>query len=173
MEEKLSQQLVGLVKDYTTDNQYHRLSSVSTDSTKSDYSMFDDKVIPSVTIAEVDTTHFKLTCRQGTDSIADLARRWHISLEMAQLTIDGTTQKGGRDIAHMKGARQLQHLTQQLQYRPLNARCYTDTMLAVVLSLFNKYTCAQVYVNKELGWTKIYPMRMTSDNQFVAFRDGT
>jgi hypothetical protein len=84
--------------------------------------------------------------RKGTVDAAQLAQRWHISLDMAKRTIEKTTQRGVRDLA----------------YRPLNARCYTDTMIAAVPSLFNKYTCAQIYVT-EFGWVKVYPMRAKSE----------
>jgi hypothetical protein len=66
---------------------------------------------------------------------------------MAQHTIEATTQQGVRDLTNMKGSRIICHWTQQLLYKPLNAVCYTDTMLAVMPSLFNKYTCAQIYVS--------------------------
>jgi hypothetical protein len=102
------------------------------------------------------------TRRKGTVDAIELARRWQIGLEVAKHTVERTTQKGVRDYTHMKGTRHLRHFTQQLAYRPLNARCYTDTMIAAVPSLFNKYTCAQIYVT-EFGWTKVYPMRAKSE----------
>jgi hypothetical protein len=102
------------------------------------------------------------TRRKGTVDAAQLAQRWHISLEMAKRTIDKPTQRGVRDFSHMKGTRRLRHLTQQLAYRPLNARCYTDTMIAAVPSLYNKYICAQIYVT-EFGRVKVYPMKAKSE----------
>jgi hypothetical protein len=129
-----------------------------------------------VFIANVDAT--KSRRRKGTVKPEELAKRWHISLEVAQRTIDHTTQKGVRDYAHMAGSRRLRHLTQQLAYRPLNAVCYTDTMFAQVPSLTNKYTCAQIYCT-DFGWSVAYPMRskgeahLTLDllhNQYGAFR---
>jgi phage-related protein len=133
----------------------------------------------SVIVSEVNSTSVRSARRKGTVTAAELARRWHISLEMAQRTIETTTQKGVRDFTHMKGSRRLCHWTHQLQYKPLNAICYTDTMLAVMPLLFNKYTCAQIYVI-DFGWTKVYPMRFKSEapstldllhNQYGAFRE--
>jgi hypothetical protein len=117
--------------------------------------------------------------RKGTVSAQDLARRWHISLEIANKTIDSTSQNGVRDFAHMKGSRRLRHLTQQLAYRPLNAICYTDTMISAIPSLHNKYNCAQIYVT-DFQWTKVYPMRSKGEapttldllhNRYGCFRE--
>ena len=116
--------------------------------------------------------------RKGTVKPEELAKRWHISLEVAKRTIDNTTQKGVRDFTNMTGTRRLRHLTQQLAYRPINAVCYTDTMFAQVPSLMNKYTCAQIYCT-EFDWTKVYPIRTKADahltldllhHQFGAFK---
>jgi hypothetical protein len=103
------------------------------------------------------TNFLKSKRRKGTVTPQYLAKRWQISLELATKTIEKTTQKVVLDFSHMKGTRRLLHLTQQLQYRPLNAVCYTDTMIAAVPSLFNKFTCAQIYVT-DFHWTKVYPM---------------
>lgn len=100
--------------------------------------------------------------RKGTVKPADLAKRWRISLELATRTIEQTTQKGVRDFVHMSGSRRLRHLTQQLAYRPLNAVCYSDTMFAQVSSLFNKFTCAQIFCT-DFGWTKVYPMKTKAE----------
>lgn len=117
-----------------------------------------------VMIASVDAT--KSARRKGTVKPEELAKRWHISLEVAKRTIENTTQKGVRDFAHMSGTRRLRHLTQQLAYRPINAVCYTDTMLAMTPSLFNKYTCAQIYCT-DFDWTKVYPMKSRQEAHYT------
>lgn len=113
-----------------------------------------------VMIESVEAT--KTVRRKGTVKPEELAKRWHISLEVAKRTIENTTQKGVRDYTNMTGTRRLRHLTQQLAYRPINAVCYTDTMFAQVPSLTNKYTCAQIYCT-EFDWTKVYPIRSKAD----------
>lgn len=147
----------------------HRRRIESVTSTYLTAQKYEDTVM----ISKVDTAR-----RKGTVSAEQLARRWHISLESATRTIDCTTQKGVRDFAHMAGTRRLRHLTQQLAYRPLNAICYTDTMISTVPSLSNKFTCAQIYVT-DFEWTKVYPMRTKSEapdtldllhHQYGAFR---
>lgn len=117
-----------------------------------------------VMISSVEVT--KSVRRKGTVKAEELAKRWHVSLEVAKRTIDNTTQKGVRDFTHMQGSRRLRHLTQQLKYRPLNATCYTDTMIAKVPSLTNQYKCAQVYCT-DFDWTKVYPMKLRQDAHYT------
>lgn len=104
--------------------------------------------------------------RKGTVKPEVLAKRWHVSLEIAKRTIENTTQKGVRDFTNMTGTRRLRHLTQQLAYRPLNAVCYSDTMYGQAPSLINKYTCAQIYCT-DFGWIKVYPMRSKGEAHFT------
>ena len=129
-----------------------------------------------VLIRSVEAT--KSIRRKGTVKPEQLAKRWHISLEVAKRTIENTTQKGVRDFTTMTGTRRLRHLTQQLAYRPINAVCYTDTMFAQIPSLTNKYTCAQIYCT-EFDWTIVYPIRTKAEahltldllhHQFGAFK---
>jgi hypothetical protein len=70
--------------------------------------------------------------RKGTVQVEELAKRWHVSLEIARKTIENTTQKGVRDYTNMAGTRRLRHLTQQLQYRPLKA-------FVILIQCFQKY----------------------------------
>ena len=119
------------------------------------------------------------TIRQkGTVLVDELAKRWHISLDVGKQTLEKTTQKGVRDYTDMKESRRLRHLMQQLAYKPLNAVCYTDTMFSKISPLTNKYTCAQVF-STNFEWVKIYPMRQKSEahltldmlhHQYGAFR---
>jgi len=133
-------------------------------------------MMSTVNIMSIESTQTKR--RKGTVSVDELAKRWHVSLDVARRTIEKTSQKGVRDFSVMKGTRRLRHMTQQLAYRPLNAVCYTDTMFARIPSLTNKFTCAQIYCT-DFEWTKAYPMRAKSEahltldmlhHQYGAFR---
>lgn len=99
--------------------------------------------------------------RKGTISAQDLARRWRISIDLAERTIERTTQLGVRDYTSMQGTRRLRHSNQQFSYRRLNAVVFTDTMHVSYASLQGN-KCAQVYVT-DFEWTKLYPIRSKAD----------
>ena len=175
-EEKLRQQMT-LLREIPVDRDRTIATLDVTICTSSRYSRhIVAKMRENVFISEVDVA--KTRRRKGTVQVDELAKRWHISLDLAKRTIETTTQKGVRDYTNMSGTRRLRHLTQQLAYRPLNTICYTDTMFSKIPSLSNKHTCAQVYCT-EFDWTKVYPMKAKSEahytldmlhHQFGAFR---
>jgi hypothetical protein len=157
-EEKLRQQLETIRE---IPHLRDRSISAITSSNRSDMAI---QMKSHIYISQVDLV--KTRRRKGTVQVEELAKRWHISLELAKRTIESTTQKGVRDFSHMLGSRRLRHLTQQLAYRPLKTICYTDTMFSKIPTLHNRYTCAQIYCT-DFNWTKVYPMKTKADAHYT------
>lgn len=103
-----------------------------------------------------------VSAKKGTVSAIDLAKRWFIGVETAKRTIDSTTQRGVRDFTSSSGTKRLKSTAYQLRYRHLRATVYTDTLITTVKSLYNQYTCAQIYITS-FHWMKVYPMKEKSD----------
>jgi hypothetical protein len=65
------------------------------------------------------------------------------------------------DLTNTTAGRHLRNTNQQLKYRQLNAKIYTDTMFAHHNSLQGN-TMAQIYAT-DFGWVTAYPIAKKSD----------
>ena len=91
----------------------------------------------------------------------DLAQRWDIGLEMAEKTIESTTQRGVRTVDNPRLNRRFRTNDRQLRYRRLGVDIFTDTLEAGLKSKRgNKY--AQAF-GTSFGWSRAYPMRKKSE----------
>ena len=99
--------------------------------------------------------------RKGHVSAEQLAKNWGISLQIANQTIDATTQRAVRDFSNVTGEKRLKPFTSQLNYKRRDCKMYTDTMFSKVKSLDGN-TCAQVYVTGEHA-IAVYPLKSKKD----------
>ena len=161
-EEKLREQL-GLFPDTDMRKSDRELSALNSISVVYEETEFLTALIRSVNVSSVSAS--SSTRRKGTVTAEELAKRWHIGIELAKKTIERTTQLGVRDFTHSKGTRRLRHSNQQLRYRRLNCAVYTDTMFAPWKSLQGN-KCAQVYVT-DFHWTKAYPIGSKAEAHYT------
>ena len=89
-------------------------------------------------------------------SANDLASNWRIGKEVANNTLQATTQRGIRIMLNPTLERRYNSNDKMLRYNRLDNNLYTDTLFSSVKStLQNK--CAQLYCSN-LDWTRFYPM---------------
>ena len=100
--------------------------------------------------------------KQKATSAKRLAKNWGIGLEMAQQTIEATTQKGLRTILHTTLSRRFRTNDRQLRYRRLSHDVYTDTLESKTKSWHRQNRYAQIFVTR-FGWTRVYPMKRKAD----------
>ena len=92
---------------------------------------------------------------------ATLAARWGIGIETARRTIESTTQRGVRTVAHPSLSRRFRTNDRQLRYRRLSTEIYADTLVSKFKSRRgNSY--AQVFATK-FGWCRVFPIQKKSD----------
>jgi len=109
-----------------------------------------------VTVSQVETSKRK----NKVDHIT-LAQRWAIPPSKAKKTVQVTTQRGIRTIAHPSLSRRFRTNDRQLRYRRLPSDMYTDTMFSKVPSQLND-KCAQVFAT-DFGWARAHPMKAKAD----------
>jgi Reverse transcriptase (RNA-dependent DNA polymerase) len=85
-----------------------------------------------------------------------LARRWHIGLKTADLTLRATSQRGLRSFNHPID-RRLPSSQPHLSYSVINKRIYSDTMFSKVNSL-SMCSAAQVWTDGQ-GFSLFYPIK--------------
>ena len=90
-----------------------------------------------------------------------LAKRWGISQQQAQRTLQSTTQRGIRTVLHPTLSRRFRSNDRQLRYRRIQQELYTDTMFASNKSSRGN-TCAQIFCARN-GWCRAYPLRTKGD----------
>jgi hypothetical protein len=66
--------------------------------------------------------------RKGRIGAKQLAEAWGISLDMAEKTVDATTQRGVRDFTNVTGTKRLRSMDKQFRYRQLDCTMYADTV---------------------------------------------
>ena len=89
-----------------------------------------------------------------------LAQRWGIGIAAAKKTIERTTQRGFRTVAHPSLSRRFRTNDRQMRYRRLPIVLFMDTLIANMKSRRgNKY--AQVYCASN-GWKRAFPIGMKS-----------
>jgi hypothetical protein len=125
---------------------------------------FDHKFQPFIQGLQLSETQSRRL--KGTVTAEELAKRWKIGLDQARRTIERTTQLAVRDFTNTMGERRIRHSNEQLRYRRFATSCYTDTMFGPVPSLYNRYTCAQVYCT-DFDWVKLYPMTSKSEAHYT------
>ena len=90
-----------------------------------------------------------------------LAKRWGITPEKAQKTIQATTQRGIRTMLHPLLSRRFRTNDRNLRYQHLAHSIFSDTMFASTMSRRGN-RCAQVYATN-FGWSKAFPMASRSE----------
>ena len=100
-----------------------------------------------------------------------LAKRWHIGLEKAKLTLEATTQSGIRNI-HAPSERKLRYRHNHMRFPNLKGRYFTDSMFANTKSK-RQFKGAQVFTNG-LGYDRFVPFRSKGDETLTTFihKDG-
>jgi hypothetical protein len=94
--------------------------------------------------------------RKGFVNTASLAANWKIELELARLTVNGTTQRAVRDFTHSTGGRRIKPCA----WPRLQCPFYTDTLHGKMVSLRGN-KCAQVYATS-FGFVAAHPMKAKS-----------
>lgn len=112
---------------------------------------FDERLIGSI---KVDIDRLESRDRHATVDAPTLARKWTVSVETAQRTLDSTTQQAIRTASHPISRRyRVDHI--HLNRRRLLGTWYTDTLFSKVKSLRGN-TCAQVITNG--AYTRVTPL---------------
>ena len=109
------------------------------------------------------TTLLAATSLKPTGGIqpSELAQRWGIGIEAARRTLNVTTQRGVRTVAHPSLSRRFRTNDRQLRYRRLATDIYADTLVSKHKSKCgNLY--AQVFATK-FGWCRVFLMQRKSD----------
>ena len=99
--------------------------------------------------------------RRGFVNAEKLAKNWGIGKEVAQRTIEVTTQLTVRDFSHNEGGRMMKPTSFVLNHRRLGADVYTDTMFGKCKSL-EGITCCQIFAT-DYHYIKAYPMKSKAD----------
>lgn len=107
-------------------------------------------------IASVSATRFDHSI-----SAATLARRWNISLDNAEKTLQATTSRAVRLLTQPHLSRRFRTNDRQLRYFRFGCHMFTDTLFAAVPSWHRRNTCGQVFAT-DFGWVRFYPMQKKS-----------
>jgi hypothetical protein len=97
-------------------------------------STLDEELLIENLEATVKVSSAKSTKRQSGIGPEELAKRWGIGLETATRILKVTTQRGIRNVSEPLH-RRFRTRTQQMRYRHLNSRFYSDTMFASTRSI--------------------------------------
>jgi hypothetical protein len=93
-------------------------------------------------------------------SPAQLAKMWHVGVDVAASTLKSTTQDGIRT-AVRPISRRYRTEQQQFKYNRLNSQFYSDTFKATVPSIGGNIY-GQIFVN-DIGFVKVVPMKKKSE----------
>ncbi|MGL5936357.1 MAG: hypothetical protein ACRCZI_12135, partial [Cetobacterium sp.] len=99
--------------------------------------------------------------RKGFVDAASLAANWKIGLELACLTVNGTTQRAVRDFTHSTGGRRIKPYAWMLKWPRLQCPFYTDTLHGKMISLRGN-KCAQIYATT-FGFVAAHPIKSKSE----------
>ena len=94
--------------------------------------------------------------RKGAAGPERLSKQWFLPLDLAQDTINATTQRGVRDFTDVTGTKRLKPMNQQLRYKYLDVVMYTDFLIGPCPSV-NRNTVSCVF-STDFGWNKAYPL---------------
>ena len=114
-------------------------------------------LVPTKRLSAITAKHKKAAVRHHT-----IAKRWGISLPMAQRTVEATTQRIIRTLAGPNMNRRFRTNDRQLRYRRLAHNLFTDTLIAKTRTWYRKNKYAQVFTT-DFGWCRAYPMQNKSD----------
>ena len=94
-----------------------------------------------------------------------LAQNWKVGKELAQRTIEATTQRAVRDFTHTSGGRRLKPQHCVLKQPRLSTEVYTDTVFGKCMSLRGN-KCAQVFVTP-FHYVRVLPLQSKKDAHFA------
>jgi hypothetical protein len=95
--------------------------------------------------------------RKGFVDAASLAANWKIGLELARLTVNGTTQRAVQDFTHSTGGRRIKPYAWMLKWPRLQCPFYTNTLHGKMVSLRGN-KCAQIYATT-FGFVAAHPIK--------------
>jgi len=99
---------------------------------------------------------FNSTKGSSEKAINQLVQNWGIGTEAAKRTVQATTQRVIRSVAHPSLSRRFRSNDRQLRYRRINAEMFTDTGEANIISKRgNKYT---QFFSLPYGWVRAFSM---------------
>jgi hypothetical protein len=99
--------------------------------------------------------------RRGATAAKELAEKWEVALQMAEQTVEATTQRGVRDFTNVTGMKRLRSLDRQFQYRHIDCTIYGDTVQGPCCSI-NGNLHATVFTTP-FGWTMAHGIASTGD----------
>ena len=91
-----------------------------------------------------------------------LAKNWKVGKELAQRTIEATTQRAVRDFTHTTGGRRLKPSHWVLRQPRLDCEVHTDTLFGKCKSLRGHW-CAQVFATP-FHFVRVTPLLLESCN---------
>ena len=99
---------------------------------------------------------FTSTKGNSESAINQLVKNWGIGIEAAKRTVNATTQRVVRTVAHPSLSRRFRSNDRQLRYKRINAEMFTDTGEAQTVSKRgNKYI---QFFSMPFGWVRAFPM---------------
>eukprot|EP00980_Cylindrotheca_fusiformis_P018168 scaffold5886_cov93-Cylindrotheca_fusiformis.AAC.2 len=102
--------------------------------------------------------------RKGTVTKEQLARRWRCSLDVAERTLEKTTQRAVRNFTHATAGRRIKPTAYQLRYPRIRTPMYTDTLHGPCKSWEgNKYLA--IYCTK-FQWCRGYPLKTKDESHY-------
>eukprot|EP00980_Cylindrotheca_fusiformis_P003211 scaffold727_cov104-Cylindrotheca_fusiformis.AAC.1 len=102
--------------------------------------------------------------RKGTVTKEQLARRWRCGLDIAERTLQKTTQRAVRDFTHSTGGRRIKPTAYQLRYPRIRTPMYTDTLYGPCKSWEgNKYLA--IYCTK-FQWCRGYALKTKDESHY-------
>ena len=99
--------------------------------------------------------------RKGAAGPEQLSKLWCLPLDLAQETVNATTQKGVRDFTNVTGTKRLKPMNQQLRYKFLDVEMFTDFLIGPCRSLNSNIVSCVFSTN--FGWSKAYPLQKKKD----------
>ena len=104
---------------------------------------------------------FSSTKNNSQSTVNTLARNWGIGIEAAKRTVDATTQRIVRTVAHPSLSRRFRTNDRQLRYNRISAEMFTDTAQANITSKRgNRYS--QLF-SLPFGWVRAFGIPKKSD----------
>ena len=136
-------------------------TTLSSSATSLEISSFVSEVAHSPRVAN--DKALKGSQRHSTTTAQSLSERWNIGLEQAENTLANTTQeyvRSGSAPLFCRYRRQSPHH----RYNKISGTFYTDTLCGVVES-YGGYKYAQVFVDKDLDFVYVVPMKENNGDE--------
>jgi hypothetical protein len=99
--------------------------------------------------------------RRGIVGAKQLAEKWGVPLDMAERTVEITTQRGVRDFTNVTGTKRLRSLDRQFKYRHIDCTMFADTVQGPCRSI-NGNLHATVF-STSFGWVMAHGIKSTSE----------